>query len=59
MTKALSFELENQGSTESERKALFNEVLQNLPENSTSNFYSNQQALDTLGMEFDQLLNLQ
>ena len=62
---ALSIELEEAHLKEEEyhklKEVLFDGILNNLPtENSTSNLFAGQaQALDTLGMEFDQLLNLQ
>ena len=66
---ALSFELDNSNDgfeldsnhTKSKKEALFNEILQNLPEeNSTSNLFVGwNQASNTLEFEFDELLNLQ
>ena len=63
VAKALSIELEQEVPTVFEKKALFDEIIQNLPaENSASNFCANlTRASDTLQEEFDQLkrMNLQ
>ena len=62
VTKALSFELE-ENYAEYGKKALFDEILQNLPaENSTTNISTNfSQVPNTLQDEFDQLkrINIQ
>ena len=55
--RALSRDLEENGTSRDQKKAVFDEILQNLPaENSTSNFSANfSQASDTLKLEFDGL----
>ena len=55
--RALSLDLEVNGASGDQRKAVFDEILQNLPAgNSTSNFCTNfSQASDTLNLEFDGL----
>ena len=63
MTRALSIELEKGYLEKEERKAIFDEIMRNLPtENSTSNFSANlSRASGTLHDEFDQLrrMNIQ
>ena len=63
MSKALSYELEN-GDDEIQQlqiEALYNEILRNLPaESSTSNYFAGlSQASDTLQLEFVKLLDLE
>ena len=59
MTRALSLELEENYIRFGQKEAVYDEILQNLPEKSTSNFCSNfSQASGTLQSEFNQLLDL-